>query len=89
VRALIGRGQGWTDEECDAVLESPAGQHVRGMTKYAAIGVQDEVGAYLARFAALAGADEIMTVHPAPTADARLRSVEILARARPTGERGA
>ncbi len=44
VRALIGRGQGWTDEECDEVLESPAGQHVRGMTKYAAIGAQDEVG---------------------------------------------
>src|SRR5438105_651382 len=32
VRALLGRGQRWTDEEADAVLESPAGRHVKGMT---------------------------------------------------------
>jgi luciferase family oxidoreductase group 1 len=79
VRTLIGRGQRWTDEECDAVLETPAGQHVRGMAKYAAIGVGDEVKAYLERFAALARADEIITVHPAPTVQGRLRSIEILA----------
>ncbi|HEY1692524.1 MAG TPA: LLM class flavin-dependent oxidoreductase [Polyangiaceae bacterium] len=81
VRVLVGRGQAWTDEECDEVLESPAGQHVRGMTKYAAIGEEGEVKLYLEQFAALARADEIMTVHPAPTVEARLRSVEILARA--------
>jgi luciferase family oxidoreductase group 1 len=81
VRVLIGRGQGWTEDECDEVLESPAGQHVRGMTKYAALGEEGEVKAYLERFAGLAHADEVMTVHPAPTVAARLRSVEILARA--------
>ena len=81
VRALIGRGQGWNDEQCDEVLASPAGQQVRGMTKFAAIGVEAEVKTYLERFVALARADEVMTVHPAPTAEARLQSIEILARA--------
>src|SRR4051794_24552947 len=46
VRALLGRGQHWTDEEADAVLESPAGRHVKGMTRYAAVGVAAEVRDY-------------------------------------------
>ena len=79
VRALLGRGQGWTDDEADAVLESPAGLQVKRMTRYAALGVASEVAAYVERFAALAQADEIMTVHPAPTVEGRLRSIELLA----------
>jgi luciferase family oxidoreductase group 1 len=78
-RALIGRGQRWTDEEADAVLASPAGLHVTRMTRYAALGVRSELKAQVERFAALARADEIMTVHPAPTVDGRLRSIELLA----------
>jgi len=88
VRALIGRGQRWTDEEADAVLESPAGRHVKGMTRYAALGVASEVSDYVERFAAHARADELMTVHPAPTVEGRLRSIELLAgamRAAPGG----
>jgi alkanesulfonate monooxygenase SsuD/methylene tetrahydromethanopterin reductase-like flavin-dependent oxidoreductase (luciferase family) len=42
-------------------------------------GEEGEVKAYLERFTKLARADEVMTVHPAPTLAARLRSVEILA----------
>ena len=79
VRALLGRGQQWTDDDADAVLESPAGQHVKNMTRYAAVGVASEVKAYVERFAARAHADEVMTVHPAPTVPARLRSIELLA----------
>jgi luciferase family oxidoreductase group 1 len=81
VRALLGRGQRWTDEEADAVLESPAGRHVKGMTRYAAVGVAAEMQDYVERFAQLARADEIMTVHPAPAVDGRLRSIELLAEA--------
>jgi luciferase family oxidoreductase group 1 len=79
IRALVGRGQNWTDEEADAVLETPAGHHVRNMTRYRAMGVASEVRAYLERFAELARADEVMTVHPAPTVQGRLRSIELLA----------
>jgi luciferase family oxidoreductase group 1 len=81
VRALLGRGQPWTDDEADAVLESSAGRHVKGMTRYAAVGVPAEVRDYVERFAALARADEIMTVHPAPAVEGRLRSIELLAAA--------
>jgi luciferase family oxidoreductase group 1 len=79
IRALVGRGRNWTDEEADAALESPAGRHVKGMTRYAAVGVASEVRPYLADFAELARADEVMTVHPAPTVQGRLRSIELLA----------
>ena len=79
VRVLIGRGQHWTDDQTDEVLESPAGRQVKAMAQYSAVGVAAEVQAYAARFAKLARADEIMTVHPAPTAEARLRSIELLA----------
>ncbi len=79
VRALLGRGQRWTDEEADAILESPAGRHVKNMIRYAAVGFASEVGAYVERFAVLARADEVMTVHPAPTVEGRLRSIELLA----------
>jgi luciferase family oxidoreductase group 1 len=79
VRALLGRGQQWTDQEADAVLDSPAGVHVKNMTRYAAVGVASEVEAYVDHFASLARADEVMTVHPAPTIQGRLRSIELLA----------
>jgi luciferase family oxidoreductase group 1 len=78
VRVLLGRGAGWTDEEAEAVLDTPAGQSVTAMGKYSAVGTGPEVKAYLERFRKLASADELMTVHPAPTIDARLRSVELV-----------
>jgi luciferase family oxidoreductase group 1 len=78
-RALFGRGQNWSDEDADAVLESPAGLQLKRMTRYAALGAAPEVKAYVERFAATARADEIMTVHPAPTVEARIRSITLLA----------
>ncbi len=79
VRAVLGRGQRWTDEEADAVLASPAGAHVKNMTRFTAMGPTSEVRTKVERFAALVQADEIMTVHPAPSVEARLRSIELLA----------
>ncbi|MFZ5892732.1 MAG: LLM class flavin-dependent oxidoreductase [Myxococcota bacterium] len=81
VKALLGRGANWSDAEAQAVLESPAGRSVQGMAMYSAIGTQAEVEAYLAEFIRLTTPDEVMSVHPAPTVPARLRSLEILARA--------
>jgi luciferase family oxidoreductase group 1 len=86
VRVLVGRGQNWTDEEADAVLESPAGRHVKGMTRYRAVGVAADVRASVEDFVELARADEIMTVHPAPTVAGRLRSIELLAEALQAGK---
>jgi luciferase family oxidoreductase group 1 len=79
VRSLLARGQPLTDEEADLLLHSPAGEHVTQMLKYAAVGTRDVVHAAVAAFARHARADELITVHPAPSLDARLRSLELLA----------
>lgn len=79
VKILLGRGLPLTDDDAEAILESPAGATIKGMAKYSAVGAKDDVKVYVARFAELSRADEIMTVHPSPTLAARLRSVEILA----------
>jgi luciferase family oxidoreductase group 1 len=78
VTSLLGRGQTFSDAEADAILASPAGQHVRQMVKYAAVGTSTEVVDHLEDFAKHADADELITVHQSPTADGRLRSVELL-----------
>jgi luciferase family oxidoreductase group 1 len=82
VKILLGRGLNLSDEDAQSILESPAGRNIKAMATYSAVGEEAEVKAYVARFAEVARADEVMTVHPAPTLEARLRSVEILARSR-------
>ena len=79
VSSLLGHGQTFTDEEADAILASPAGRHVEQMTRYSAVGTPADVREYVETFAEHAEADELMTVHPSPTAEGRLRSVELLA----------
>ena len=81
VRALLGRGRNFTDEEADELLSSRAGEHIRQMVKYAAVGTPAEVGEYVERFRKHADADELMVAHQSVTSEARLRSVELLAEA--------
>jgi luciferase family oxidoreductase group 1 len=76
---LLGRGRTLTDEEADAALASPAGRHIQQMTRYSAIGTPDEVREYLDAFAKHADADELIVALQSPTAEARLRSAELLA----------
>ncbi len=78
VKALLGRGKGWSDAQADAVLASPAGQGIAAMSTYTAMGTRAEVQAYVERFAEHARADELIVVHASPTLEARLRSVELL-----------
>ena len=81
VKALLGRGAGgdeWTDEQAQEILDSPSGRPVKAMTTYSAVGTPSDVRAYVERFARKADADELMVVHPSPTLDARLRSIELL-----------
>jgi luciferase family oxidoreductase group 1 len=78
-RALFGRGRRLSDEEIVALLESPQAAAVDEMLAYTAVGLPDEVAAYLERFAREADADELMTVHYSDSVPNRLRSVELLA----------
>ncbi|HXA34111.1 MAG TPA: LLM class flavin-dependent oxidoreductase [Acidimicrobiales bacterium] len=78
-KSLFGRGRSLTDEEVDEILASPAGRHVEQMVTYSAVGTPAEVSEYIEAFATHADADELMVAHQSPTAEARLRSVELLA----------
>ena len=49
------------------------------MMTYTAVGTPAEVSQYIEAFSKHADADELITVHPSPTPDARLRSIELLA----------
>jgi luciferase family oxidoreductase group 1 len=81
VSVLLGRGRTLSDEESDALLQSPAGERILQMGTYAAIGTRAEVRQYVESFVHLADADELITVHPSQTLADRLRSVELLAEA--------
>ena len=68
-----------SDDEADEILNSPQGQHIAQMMHYTAAGDPELVGRYLTNFAAEAKVDELITVHPSPTIEARLRSVDLTA----------
>ena len=78
-RALFGRGQKLSEEEITTLLQSPQAAAADEMLAYTASGTAEEVSAYLEKFAAETGADELMTVHYSDSVPNRLRSVEILA----------
>ena len=78
-RSLLAQGRPMSDAEADLLLASPGGQQLEQMMTYAAVGTPDEVKAYAQQFVTLTHADELMIVHPSPTLEARLRSVELLA----------
>ena len=80
VRLFSGRrGRALTDAEADAVLDSPAGEQVRSMTRYSAVGTADTVARYLDDFATRADADELIVAGPAPDRASWWRSWELLA----------
>jgi luciferase family oxidoreductase group 1 len=78
VGIIAGRDRTFTDDEADEILASPQGRYIDRMMQYTAVGTPDVVQEFLARFARETGADEVMVVHAAPTAEQRLRSVELL-----------
>ncbi len=79
VRRFLSRGreQELTVDEAGALFDSPGGQQIREMLRYTAIGGPERVQSELATFAAHADADELITVHPAPTPEERLTSVRL------------
>ncbi|WP_127781966.1 LLM class flavin-dependent oxidoreductase [Rhodococcus sp. X156] len=78
VSLLLGRGRTFTDEEADMILEAPAGQQIRQMTHYSAVGTPAEAREYLDKFAVHAQADELI-VASANDRNSWLRSYELLA----------
>jgi luciferase family oxidoreductase group 1 len=78
-RALFGRGRKLSEEDVTTLLESPQAAVVDEMLAYTAVGVAEEVTAYLQSFAADTGADELITAHYSDSAPNRLRSVELVA----------
>jgi len=78
VALMSGAGPDCTDEQADAILQSPQGQQIAQMLRYSAVGTPDEVKAHLAAFTEHADADELMVVHQSTGTAERLRSVELL-----------
>ncbi|MGY1804334.1 LLM class flavin-dependent oxidoreductase [Blastococcus sp. SYSU D00922] len=78
---LFGRGQQLDDAQADQLLAQGAGMHVETMLTHTAVGTRDEVGEYVERFLKAADADELIVAHQAPSTEARLRSVTLLAEA--------
>src|SRR3712207_1336186 len=78
---LFGRGQKLSDEQADQLLAQGAGTHVTSMLTHTAVGTRADVEEYLDRFLKTADADELIVAHQAPTTEARLRSVTLLAEA--------
>lgn len=83
VARFLTPGQDLTDEEADAVLASPQGRQVAGMMRYTAAGTPGEVVDYLADFAKVADADELMVAFSGPTLATRLHALDLLADAWP------
>jgi luciferase family oxidoreductase group 1 len=79
VVAFLAGGRDCTEDEIDALVRSPQGQHVLGMMRYSAVGTPEIVAAYLDAFAEHADADELIVAHASPTLETRLRSVDLLA----------
>ena len=79
VARFVAPGRDLSDDEADAVLESPQGRQIAQMMHYSAVGTPGHVKTYLDEFAERAGVDELITAHASPAIDQRLRSVDLLA----------
>ena len=80
VSQLLGSGRTFDDAEADAILNSPAGQPIKQMSHYSAVGTPGEVRAYLEGFVLHADADELIVASMARSTAATLRSFELLAK---------
>src|SRR5699024_11396216 len=82
VRQLIGGGRAMSEDEADAILDSPSGQQIKQMSKYSAVGTAGEVDEYFDWCIEHADADELIVASTGLTVETILRSFELLAEAR-------
>ncbi|MPV36232.1 LLM class flavin-dependent oxidoreductase [Georgenia subflava] len=78
---LTRRGLPLPDRDADAILASPAGDQIRNMTRYSAVGSPATLREQVEKFVAHADADEVIVASSTPSADTRHRSYELLAEA--------
>jgi luciferase family oxidoreductase group 1 len=81
IARFLARNDQVTDEQADALLNSPAGQQVQRMMEYTATGDPPAVRRYLDSFARHADADELIVTLMSPGLDNRLRAAALLAEA--------
>ena len=79
VSRFLGGEREFTDDEADSILASPQGRQIVQMMHYSAVGAPGTIMEYLDEFAVHADADELLVVHSAPSIEARLRSVDLVA----------
>lgn len=79
VKRFVPQAATFDDAQLDELIAAPAGQQIRNMMRYTAIGTGADVGAFLADFATHASADEVMITNQAIGLDSRLRALEIIA----------
>jgi luciferase family oxidoreductase group 1 len=78
-------GRDVSDEQADQILAAGAAPHVDESFTYTAVGTPDQVRDFLDQFLELTNVDEVITVHPAPTTEDRLRSITLLIEAAQSG----
>lgn len=81
VRSFLSRGRErqLTLDEAAQLMDTPGGLQIRDMLRYTVSGSPETVRAGLAEFARRADADELVTVHAAPTAAEQLESIRLAA----------
>lgn len=79
VRSMAARGRTITDEQMDAIMDSPSGRQIVDMLRYTALGTGAEVKSFLDAFVKTAQADELMISLQSPDTESTSRSMEILA----------
>ena len=67
-----------SDDELDAVLATPAGEHVKGMMRVTASGTPEQAAEYIERLAARTAADEVILAPASPRRAERIRAVELV-----------
>jgi luciferase family oxidoreductase group 1 len=77
-RRFLVRGRDITDEELDALLDSPAGYEIKGMMRHTAVGTPEQVRKQLTAFAERTRADELMLAPASTRREDRLRTVELV-----------
>ncbi|AMY21232.1 MULTISPECIES: LLM class flavin-dependent oxidoreductase [Nocardiaceae] len=76
---MVGRGQTFTPEEVDLIMDSPAGRQIQGMTKFTAVGTPAEASSYITQFADRYGVDEVIVASGIDDTEERLASYRLLA----------
>ncbi|MBM7051844.1 LLM class flavin-dependent oxidoreductase [Rothia sp. ZJ1223] len=79
IKLLAAGGQDLSNEQLDAITDSPRGQQILDMMAFRAVGTGAEAKDYLLRFANMVEADELILSSLAANTEQSLRSYEIIA----------